>query len=210
MKFITFEGIDGCGKTSLVAEVAKLLQKEYGDEYTIVAVNDPSTITPELEALREEILTNEHSVKEKLFLFVSARKLLETYIKENFNTDKHIVLCDRYYHSTYAYQGYGMQIPKHEIDEIHRQLMVDMNFVDHTFFIDIPLSVAFERIESRRGKKDVMEKMGLPFFVRVNMGFSRIRKQCGDSATTVNGETPLLQLAQEVADDLRDRFIEQS
>ncbi|MBQ7126665.1 dTMP kinase [bacterium] len=168
--FITFEGIDGCGKTTQI----KLLN-EYlvGLGYTTIVTREPGAKGLG-EKLREILLNYDGEVSStcESFLFLADRAqhidcTIKPALKKNY-----IVLCDRHIDSTVAYQGYGRGVDIKEIKHLNNiatsGLLPDLTFV---FDVDIETSNA------RVGKtKDRMESAGIEFFERVRNGFLEIGK----------------------------------
>lgn len=169
--FITFEGADGCGKTTQI----KLL-KEYLDKKNIESI---TTLEPggcELgKNLRQILLHYDKPVADKceIFLYLADRaQHVETTIKPAL-LDNKVVLCDRYVDSTLAYQGYGRG---YDID-----LMLNLNEIatsnlkpDLTILLDVSTEVAQTRVGS---EKDRMEGEGLIFHKKVREGYLELAKK---------------------------------
>ena len=108
--FITFEGIDGAGKSTQI-ELLKNYFIEQGKE--VLAIREPGGLKFS-ENIRNILLSNDTNINNttELLLFLSARsELTEKVILPALNEDK-IVICDRFYDSTYAYQGFGRGIDR--------------------------------------------------------------------------------------------------
>lgn len=167
--FITFEGIDGCGKTTQLNLLLDYFMK-IGEKVT--QVREPGG-TKLSEAIRQILLNSKESINHiaELFLFESARaELTEKVIIPALNRNE-IVLCDRFYDSTTAYQGYGRQIEIENI-KILNKLATSGLEPDITFYLSIPFEIAKERINSK--KLDRMESSDIDFFNRVIAGFEEI------------------------------------
>ena len=169
--FITFEGIDGCGKTTQL----KLL-KEYLENkgYNFLVTREPGA-----KGLGEkliEILLNydgEVSSNCESFLFLADRaQHIDTIIKPAIDNGT-IVLCDRHTDSTVAYQGYGREL---NLKQIHYLNNIATNNIkpDLTFILDIDVETSIERIGKNR---DRMESAGIEFFNKVRNGYIEISKQ---------------------------------
>ena len=169
--FITFEGIDGCGKSTQIKLLSEYLTAK-GIEN--ILIREPGG-TPFSEKLRQILLSSKDDINiiSEMMLFEAARAdLTEKVIKPAL--DKGIyVLCDRFYDSTTAYQGYGRGLPVEELEQLH--LIATSNLKpDKTIFLDISLELAKKR--SGMKNPDRMEKAGDEFFKRVIHGFREIAK----------------------------------
>ena len=168
--FITFEGTDGCGKTTQI-ELLKTYLENKGFE--VILTREPGA--KGLGTKLREILLNydgEVSSNCESFLFLADRaQHVDTLIKPAIATGK-IVLCDRHTDSTVAYQGYGRGL---DLEQIHMLNNIATSGLkpDITFVFDIDIETAQERV----GKsKDRMESAGLEFFKRVRQGYLEIAK----------------------------------
>lgn len=168
--FITFEGTDGCGKTTQIERL-----KDYFEAQgrKVIMTREPGA--KGLGTKLREILLNydgEVSSNCESFLFLADRaQHIDTLIKPAIERGE-IVLCDRHIDSTVAYQGYGRGL---DLDRIHmlNDIATSGMKPDITFVFDIDVETAQERV----GKtKDRMESAGLEFFKRVRQGFLEIAK----------------------------------
>ena len=169
MKFITFEGIEGCGKSTQ----AKKLHDFFSGS---VLTREPGG-TVAGEKIRE-ILINEKiaklEAKTELFLNFAARlEHVEKLIKPALQQNK-IVISDRFFDSTYAYQGNAFGLDVKLIDEVRKMTLGDFA-PDITFLIDVPVELAFVRIEGRAGNNRY-EKFGQDFHQKTRDGFLHLAK----------------------------------
>ena len=147
--FISFEGIDGCGKTTQIELLSRFLEMQ--GIKTCVTKEPGST---EAGRVIRKMLLDESLRLDKysqLFLFVADRvQDLNEVIRPALKSGKW-VLCDRFVESTVAYQGYGLGIELDYIDYIHRKI-VGNTWPDLTLVLDCPVEMAKSRVEIR-GKK---------------------------------------------------------
>lgn len=168
--FITFEGTDGCGKTTQI-ELLKRYLEEKG--YKVVLTREPGAKGLG-EKLREILLNYDGDVSSNCesFLFLADRaQHIDMLIKPAIERGE-VVLCDRHTDSTVAYQGYGRGL---DLDQIRMLNDIATNGVkpDMTFVFDIDIETAQKRV----GKtKDRMESAGIEFFKRVRQGYLEIAK----------------------------------
>lgn len=170
--FITFEGIDGSGKSTQIKLLEQYLTSSH-IEY--ISVREPGG-TEFSELIRSILLDSTHSINpiSELMLFEAARAdLVEKVIKPALEKGK-IVITDRFYDSTTAYQGYGRQL---KIDYVYicNELAVGKCKPDITFLLNLPINIAKERINHLQ--PDRMEQSSLDFFQRVYEGFLEIAKK---------------------------------
>lgn len=174
--FITFEGIDCCGKSTQARLLAERLEQSGRD---VLLLREPGN-TRLSEHIREILLNrefNEMNERTELLLFAASRaQLVDQVILPALNQDK-VVICDRFYDSTVAYQGYGRQLPLEDIMHINRIATQDL-VPDMTFFIDISPELAFERCKDRlASERDRMEESGVRFYERVINGYMSLAQE---------------------------------
>lgn len=166
-RFITFEGIDGAGKSSHLAALADALRRR-GDE--VVVTREPGG-TPLAEALRALFL--EHAMDaltEALLIFAARRDHLRAVIGPAIARGA-VVLCDRFTDATFAYQGGGRAFDLDQLSELERWVQQGRQ-PDLTLWFDLPPAVAAQRrAAARRG--DRFEREDEAFFARVAAGYAR-------------------------------------
>jgi dTMP kinase len=183
--FITFEGTDGCGKTTQI----ELLKKYYeANGRTVLLTREPGSKGLG-EKLREILLNYDGEVSPNCesFLFLADRaQHIDTIIKPAIERGE-IVLCDRHTDSTVAYQGYGRGI---DLEEIHTLNNIAVGGVkpDLTLVFDIDIETAQKRVGAQ---KDRMESSGIEFFKRVREGYLEISKQEPERVKVLNGENSI-------------------
>lgn len=167
--FITFEGIDGSGKSTQIERLKKRLEKEGA---VVKVFRDPGGPVVS-EKVREILLNPDYKIDSvtELLLFSAARSQL---MAENVipTLEKGaVVILDRFYDSTTAYQGYGRQsMPLKEIQKINK-IASHKRAPDLTIYMKIPLDEAKNRMAE---EKDRMEQSGDEFFEKVIQGFEKI------------------------------------
>ena len=169
--FITFEGIDGSGKTTQLKFSARYLQQA-GLE--VVTLREPGS-TKVSERIRRILLDKSADMSDltELLLYEAARaEITEKEIKPLLQKGT-VVLCDRFYDSTTAYQGYGRKLDLKMIKQLHRAAVGNLK-PDLTFVFDLPLRTALKR---RGSNPDRLESQSLAFFKRVAHGFVEIARR---------------------------------
>ncbi|MEX0724564.1 MAG: dTMP kinase [Gracilimonas sp.] len=169
---ITFEGIDGSGKSTQISLLKEQLL-EWGHEVQVFREPGGTDVS---EMIRGMLLNPDLEIDPvtELLLFSSARsQLVAEKVRPLLQQDV-IVILDRFYDSTTAYQGYGRE--SMPIDQIHQiNTAATHNLVpDFTFYLRLSLSEASER--TKNFEKDRMERAGESFFTKVFEGFEYLAK----------------------------------
>ncbi len=185
--FITFEGIDQSGKSTQAERLAKRLEE---NGYMVKSWRDPGS-TLISEQIRDILLSAKNhgmSPIAELLLYEAARAQIVAECIRPALDKKQIVIMDRFYDSTTAYQGYGRGI---QPDTIHRANLIATNGLapDITFFID----VTWEESCRRKGRdaRDRMESEGQAFFDRIREGYLLIAKSEPERIIVIDGQRPI-------------------
>jgi dTMP kinase len=177
--FITFEGLDGSGKSTHLRRASAWLAER---RVPHVVTHEPGG-TPLGDALRAVFLDPKwgsiDGVVEALLVFASRRQHLLEVIDPALRQGKH-VLCDRFTDSTRAYQGYGRGVPLDLIDQVDR-LATGGRRPDRTLLFDLPAETARARGHSpsrrERGAADRLDAEALEFYQRVRCGFLAMSRE---------------------------------
>ena len=163
--FVSFEGIEGVGKSTQVAHAARLLA-EQGREFFLT--REPGG-TPVAERVREVLLATDlpamAPITELMLMFAARAEHLCSAILPALERGA-IVLCDRFHDATYAYQGGGRGMPERDIAALER-LVIGAHGPDLTVLLDAPVPVALARAAARKGQADRFEQERADFFERV-------------------------------------------
>lgn len=164
--FITFEGVDGCGKTTQMHLLADYLREQ--KDCCVVETREPGAVGLG-EKIREILLNYDGVVSPQCeaFLFLADRAQNIDVIVNPAIESRKIVLCDRHTDSTVAYQGYGRGIDIEEINELNR-IATRHRKPDLTLVFDIDIETAMKRVGQ---DKDRMEGAGVQFFSSVRNGY---------------------------------------
>lgn len=169
--FITFEGPDGCGKTTQMKLLAEYLEKK-GEE--VVLTREPGGKGLG-EKVREILLNYDGEVSDRCesFLFLADRaQNIDIIVNPAVKAGK-IVLCDRHIDSTVAYQGYGRGLDIERINMLNN-LATNGKKPDLTFVFDVDVDTSMKRVGK---EKDRMESAGIDFHNRVRQGYLELAKQ---------------------------------
>jgi len=172
-RFVSFEGIEGCGKTTQIALLSEYLKK-HAMAHTITREPGGTAVG---EGIRKILLTSETihltAASELLLFYASRSQNIQEKIKPALDRNE-MVICDRYYHASMAYQGYGRGIP---LDFIHKitNLVCDRYRPDMTFLLDIEPEVGLQRARARNHARPEnegrFEGEDLDFYNKVRDGY---------------------------------------
>lgn len=188
-KFITFEGGEGCGKSTQIKLLAAVLEER---GYDVLQVREPGG-TMVGERIRDILLTKESAALDpvaELMLYEAARaQICHEVIRPALDAGK-IVLCDRFYDSTIAYQGYGRGLDVALIRKLN-EAAVDGLAPDMTLMLFIDPVEGLRRavgVTGGDGEGDRIEAAGLAFHQRVHDGFARIAMEEPDRVFVVGAQ----------------------
>ncbi len=181
--FITLEGADGCGKSTQSKFLKERLE---ADGYDVILTREPGGC-PISEKIRDIILDNNNSdildiTEAYLYAASRAQHVHEVIIPAL--EEGTIVICDRFIHSSIAYQGYGRMLGKERVAEINKHAIGDC-MPDVTLFMEFDPTSAFERMKKRK-MKDRLESQEEEFYSRLFDGYLKIMKQGGDNMITID------------------------
>lgn len=170
--FISFEGIDFCGKST---QIKKLEEYFRSLNKNVIVIREPGG-TLISEKIRDILLDNKNQkmVMETEILLFSAsraqlvREVIRPHLKNGF-----IVISDRFHDSSTAYQGFGRGLSVDDIRNIHK-IAIGETVPDLTFLIDIPVEVAHKRKTDKAGNLDRIENSDTEFYSRVRKGYLQI------------------------------------
>ena len=169
--FITFEGIEGSGKSTQSKKLQEFFLQKKIDT---ILTREPGgcEISEQIrKILLSENFNNMQALTEILLNFSSRLEHVEQVIKPALKEGK-VVICDRFFDSTYAYQGSACGVDFAVIEQIQKITLKDFE-PDITFLIDVDVEQAFARINSRIDNNRY-EKLGLEFHQKVRSGFLKL------------------------------------
>ena len=177
--FVTFEGIEGSGKSYQCRKLHKELRKK---NLSVILTREPGG-TKSAEKIRKVILEDYFASdsKEKFskytdtLLYLAARNEHVQNIIKPAIAKKKIVICDRFIDSTLAYQVYGKGVSKNLVDSIHKYILGSIK-PDLTFVLKVNISKALLRLKKRR-KKNRYDKFSKNFYTKVQNAFIKIAKK---------------------------------
>jgi dTMP kinase len=196
--FITFEGVEGSGKTTQARQLASVLSNS-GRGVRLTREPDGTALGA---AIRKLFETDPTPVAE-VFLFLAARHQHVAEVIRPALARGEIVVSDRYTDATLAYQGYGRRGDVHAIRELNR-LATEGLAPDLTVLLDLDAAAGMQRIRGRA--HDAFERLGLEFHGRVRQGYLEIAREEKDRVLVVSGDQPETEVAAAILAGIRDRL----
>ena len=194
MKIISFEGIEGVGKSTQINLLKDHLEKS---SYKVEIYREPGS-TETSEKIRDMLLDKDNDLSsetELLLMFAARSELIDKKIN---NSDCDFLLLDRFYDASIAYQGYGRNLSISLINSL-------ISFIkcpepDVSFLLDIAVEDGFAR--KKNDKKDRIESASVAFFNRVREGYLSIAKENNDRFTIIDASMEINEIHMKIIDTL--------
>ena len=171
-RFISFEGIDGAGKSTQHAWVVDYLRRQ---GKTVVATREPGG-TPLGEKLRALLLEDPmHLETEALLMFAARREHVAQVIEPALARGEWVV-CDRFVDASFAYQGGGRGLDWEKLEQLSKWVLGELQ-PDLTLIFDAPVEIAQKRLHAATAKPDRFEQEQAAFFERVRAAYLRIASE---------------------------------
>ena len=187
-RFITFEGGEGCGKSTQVRRLKEALERD-GVEVVLTREPGGTWLSEEIRRLIKDQTTDAPCDRSELLLFLAARaQLVKNVIRPALEAGKWVV-SDRFSDSTLAYQGYGRGLPL-DVLRVANDFACDGLKPDLTFLLDVAPDVAAARMRRREAATnttaDRLERAGEEFHARLRAGFAELAKAEPERIVTVD------------------------
>ncbi len=182
--FITFEGVEGCGKTTQLARLRAYLEER---AFPLTVTREPGG-TPIAEAIRSLLLDPANtamSAMAELLLYEAARAQHVAEVIAPALDKGQVVLCDRFADSTTAYQGAARGLPDTEVERLHALATAGV-WPRLTILLDLDPEAGLRRAR-QRGRADRLEQESLAFHQRVRQGFMRLAEQDPERIRVLDG-----------------------
>ena len=201
-RFISFEGIDGSGKTT---QIEILINKLKSANEKAISFREPGG-TSVSESIREILLNNKNSTltdtAESLLFFASRSQLLSDKIIPLTNQG-YFVICDRFNDSTIAYQGYGNKIDLNYLHTLSDYCVNDFK-PDLTFFLDISVDLSMKRRTMKLS--DRIESRGEDYLEKVRSGFLEIADNNPKRFIIIDGTDNKTNISNKIWDIVSDKY----
>ena len=193
--FITFEGIDGSGKSTQI-DLATHYLTEKG--YRVYLTREPGGC-PISEKIREVLLDPENKgmdpITEALLYAAARAQLIDSVLVEKKN-EGYVILCDRYLDSSIAYQAFGRDLGIEFVKAVNRA--ADKMVPDMTLYFKLSQEQCDERINRQLRDRDRLERESVEFFQRVIAGFDHIAKTEPDRVKTIKADDSIERIALQI------------
>lgn len=194
--FISFEGVEGSGKSTQAKLLYKFIKKKITKK--VILTREPGG-TPFAEKIRNILLDNKikNNPLTEFFLLMAARNdhvvnKINYYLKKKF-----IIICDRFFYSTLAYQHYLEGMNKKFISNVQKKIFSRIH-PDITFLIDLDKKESKKRISKRNKKTNRFDKLSTHDFNKIRNGFLKISKIYKNKITIINGRKSLNEIQKEI------------
>jgi len=166
-RFITIEGIDGCGKSTQAEILSEWLSIKFGKN-NVIKTYEPGGSGSEI---RNILLNSSMCARSELLLFLADRmEHVQNVILPSINENKWVI-CERYIDSTLVYQSFGRGIPACELERLFS--WCEFPLPQLTIFLDVPVDVAVSRVNLRKNK-DRIESAGIDFIQKIYFAYKQL------------------------------------
>jgi dTMP kinase len=199
--FITFEGIEGSGKSTQIRLLFEFL-KGRGVDVKMTREPGGTVIGEKVRGILLDPTTKGLIPRAELFLYAAARlQHIEEVIQPALDEGK-VVLCDRFMDATVAYQGYGREVPLNEVKVVNSLVTVDLK-TDLTILLDLPVEVGLSRARERNladaaSATSRFEEEDLVFHQRVREGYLAIAAAERNRVKIIPADQPMEKVARQV------------
>jgi dTMP kinase len=201
---ITFEGIDGCGKSTQVARAKEALVKK--DVPCIVSREPGGTAIS--EKIRDILLSPQHAemcdaCELLLYMAARAQHVQQTIVPAM--EGGAVVLCDRFAEATFAYQGFGRGLPLDLLEKINSFATASLR-PSFTFVFDIPVATACERLRKTGKTADRLEGCGGEFYEKVRKGYLSLAQKYSKRIMVLDGQVPVEELSAIISEKVLELY----
>jgi dTMP kinase len=205
-QFISFEGPDGAGKTSVLKAIGEELRVKYGDNLMLTREPGGNKISESIRNIILAPINTEMDVRTEALLYAAARRqhLMETVIPA-LKAGK-LVISDRYVDSSVAYQGGGREIGEQAVWQMN-QFAIDGLEPDLTVYLDIESEEGIRRIKTHRTDEiNRLDVEALEFHQRVRKSYLNLLEQNPERIKLVDASQPLDKVLQDVKETMLQKY----
>ena len=193
--FITFEGGEGTGKTTIITYLSKYL-KDKG--YDVISTREPGgiEIAEQIRRIILDVKNTKMDYRTEALLYAASRtQHLAEKVIPALNENK-IVLCDRYLDSSLVYQGIARNLG---IENVLKVNMFALEYMPNlTFFIDVKPEICFKRIKDNNREMDRLDLENMDFHNMVYEGYKKVAKMYPERIVSINGDRTVEELIEDI------------
>jgi len=207
--FITFEGMDGCGKSTQARLLAEALRAQWGAEKVVVTREPGGTeIGEQIRGVIHSLRNHDMAPLTEFLLYNAARAQIVAELIRPALAQNKIVLCDRYADSTLAYQGYGRQL---DMDMVRAVIGYATGGLapDVTFYLDVDIAEGLARRNQGHARGEELNRMDVQtrdFYERVRAGYIEMQRADPTRWIALDGARPIDQVQQEIRSHTAQRL----
>lgn len=206
--FITVEGIEGSGKSTIAERLKRILGKS---GYNVLLTREPGG-TRISEKLRDLLLDPSNTdifPLTELFLYLASRAQIVDELIRPALEERKIVICDRFMDASVAYQGWARGLGEELVEQLNMVAVREI-VPDITFLLDLPVGVGFERGPVKRdmdgvAERDRLERESLSFHEKVREGYLRLAERHKDRVVIIDASKSIDQVVEAVAREVAQR-----
>lgn len=203
--FVTFEGIDGCGKTTALDNIKKRLSKT---DIDVVFTREPggSKISEQIRNIILDKNNTEEDARTEALLFAASRRqhLIDVVIPA-LKASK-LVIADRYIDSSLAYQGYARDIGIDEVLKINN-FAIENLYPDLTFYLDLQPEECEKRINGRQRESDRLDSEAFAFHKKVYEGYRKVNELFKDRVVIIDARLKEEEIADRIFNILMEKWL---
>lgn len=207
--FITFEGMDGSGKSTQARLLAEFLRGQFGQDQVVLTREPGGTkIGEEIRAVIHSLKHENMAPTTEFLLYNAARAQIVAQVIRPALAANKIVLCDRYADSTLAYQGYGRQLDMDMVRDVIRYATGGL-VPDVTFYVDVRIDEGLARRNQGHARGEELNRMDVQtraFYERVYEGYKALIFQEPARWIVIDGARPIEQVQNDLQASLMPRL----
>ncbi|WP_261806654.1 dTMP kinase [Lapidilactobacillus luobeiensis] len=203
--FISFEGPDGAGKSTVIQRLVEPLIKATGQEVIVTREPGGSAIAEQIRHIILDVANTEMDDWTEALLFAASRRQHLVEVVEPALAANKIVLCDRFVDSSIAYQGGGHQLGMAKVAALN-DFAIQGHYPDLTLYLDVPVEVGLRRVQKLGAGFDRLEGQQLAFHERVRATYQQLLKSQSARMVQVDASQPAATVVATCLDVIQQRY----